>query len=83
MRITSKGRVTIPVRIREQAGLLPGTEVEFAYEGGGQVRLFPVSKTSKRKTRGQGLVEHLRKQGQHSPIKMTTDELMALLRGED
>jgi AbrB family looped-hinge helix DNA binding protein len=29
MRITSKGQVTIPAEIREQAGLLPHTEVEF------------------------------------------------------
>ena len=29
MRITSKGQVTIPVAIREQAGLMPNTEVEF------------------------------------------------------
>ncbi len=29
MRITGKGQITIPQRIREQAGLPPGTEVEF------------------------------------------------------
>jgi len=29
MRITSKGQVTIPKDIRERAGLLPNTEVEF------------------------------------------------------
>ena len=29
MRITSKGQVTIPIEIRERAGLLPQTEVEF------------------------------------------------------
>jgi AbrB family looped-hinge helix DNA binding protein len=29
MRITSKGQVTIPKRLREEAGLLPNTEVEF------------------------------------------------------
>jgi AbrB family looped-hinge helix DNA binding protein len=35
MRITSKGQVTIPVEIREKAGLLPGTEVDFALDGEG------------------------------------------------
>jgi AbrB family looped-hinge helix DNA binding protein len=34
MRMTTKGQVTIPVEIRERAGLLPNTEVEFAMEGG-------------------------------------------------
>ncbi len=33
MRITSKGQVTIPQAVREQAGLLPNTEVEFVIEG--------------------------------------------------
>ena len=33
MRITSKGQVTIPQEIRERAGLLPNTEVEFIYDG--------------------------------------------------
>ncbi len=33
MRITSKGQVTIPVGIREKAGLLPGTEVDFELDG--------------------------------------------------
>lgn len=83
MRITSKGQVTIPVRIREKAGLLPNTEVEFAYDGGGNVRLFRAHKKSNRKTRGERLVEHLTKHGQRNPIKLTTDEIMKLTRGED
>lgn len=33
MRITSKGQVTIPVGIREQAGLLPHTQVDFELDG--------------------------------------------------
>ena len=33
MRITSKGQVTIPQAIRERAGLLPNTEVEFLMDG--------------------------------------------------
>ncbi len=33
MRITSKGQVTIPLAIREQAGFLPETEVEFIMSG--------------------------------------------------
>jgi len=33
MRITSKGQVTIPADIRERAGLLPHTEVDFEFDG--------------------------------------------------
>jgi AbrB family looped-hinge helix DNA binding protein len=35
MRITSKGQVTIPQSVREEAGLLPETEVEFVVDGDG------------------------------------------------
>lgn len=79
MRITSKGQVTIPVHIREQAGLLPNTEVEFAYDGGGNVRLFRAGKHKKQKrpTRGEIIVKHLRRRGD---IKLTTDEIMKLTR---
>ena len=78
MRITSKGQVTIPIHIREQAGLLPDTEVEFAYDGEGEVRLFRSRKAAK-KTRGKRLVEHLKEHGGDVPL--TTDEIMALTRG--
>ena len=33
MRTTSKGQVTIPAEIREQAGLLSQTEVDFEFDG--------------------------------------------------
>ena len=78
MKLTSKGQVTIPARIREQAGLLPNTEVEFAYDGRGQVRLFPLRRPGRKKSRGEALVEHMRGKGD---VKMTTEEIMALTRG--
>ena len=34
MRITAKGQVTIPQEVRERAGLMPGTDVEFELEAG-------------------------------------------------
>ena len=33
MRITAKGQVTIPVALRERAGLMPDTEVAFELDG--------------------------------------------------
>jgi AbrB family looped-hinge helix DNA binding protein len=79
MRITAKGQVTIPVRIREEAGLLPNTEVEFISAGRGEVRLVRVTRKSARKSRGEQLIEHLRGKGD---VAMTTDEIMALTRGD-
>ena len=77
MRITSKGQVTIPQHIREKASLLPNTEVEFAFQRG-KVLLKPAGK---RVGRGARAVARLRGSLRH--LKMSTDELMALTRGED
>ena len=77
MRITSKGQVTIPAEIRTQAGLLPHTEVDFAFDGE-VVRIIPA--TGRRKTgRGARVVAHVRARGD---VAMTTDAIMALTRGD-
>lgn len=34
MQVTEKGQVTIPKRLREAAGILPGSRVSFSLEGG-------------------------------------------------
>ena len=77
MRITAKGQVTIPQALRERAGLMPGTDVEFKLDAGG-VRLVKTASGARRKTRGQKLVGRLRGKG---AFKMTTDEILALMRG--
>ena len=79
MRITSKGQVTIPQEVREEAGLLPHTEVEFIIEEDG-VRIVK-ARTARKPTRGDLMVERLRRAKGH--VTMSTDELMALTRGED
>jgi AbrB family looped-hinge helix DNA binding protein len=78
MRITSKGQVTIPVEIREKAGLLPGTEVDFALDGEG-VRIVKAA-VPRRETRGQEVVRRL---WGSATVKMSTDEIMALTRSEE
>ena len=77
MRMTSKGQVTIPMDIRETLGLLPNTEVEFEIDGDAVRIRRAVSPT---RNRGREIVEHLRGRG---TVKMTTDEIMRLLRAED
>ena len=76
MRITSKGQVTIPMAIREQLGLMTNTEVEFSVDRGG-VRITKAT-TRQAPSRGRAIVEHMRGRGTG---KMTTDQLMRLLRG--
>lgn len=72
MRITSKGQVTIPKEIREKAGLLPGSKVEFSLIDG-EVRV----RKAKGYSRGQEIVRRLRGT---ATVKMTTDEIMAMTR---
>ena len=78
MRVTSKGQVTIPKNIREAAGLLPNTEVQF--ERRGNTVYLRRSRRTKGLSRGERLVEHLR--AFRGSVDMTTDEVMALTRGE-
>ncbi|HEY4941264.1 MAG TPA: AbrB/MazE/SpoVT family DNA-binding domain-containing protein [Rhizomicrobium sp.] len=76
MRITSKGQVTIPIYLRESVGLLPDTEVAFERDGNG-IRITK-AKVGKKASRGARLVARLRGTGD---VKMTTDQIMALMRG--
>lgn len=75
MRITTKGQVTIPMNIRDKLGLLPRSEVEFEIVGD-SVR---IRKARGSKSRGQRLLEAMQKAPKP---RMTTDQIMALTRGE-
>jgi AbrB family looped-hinge helix DNA binding protein len=75
MRITSKGQVTIPAEIRERAGFVPNTEVEFVMEGD-TVKLVR-ARSVKRESRGQRAVRLLRGR---ATVKMSTDDIMKLTR---
>jgi AbrB family looped-hinge helix DNA binding protein len=77
MRITSKGQVTIPAAIREKAGLLPNTEVEFTMDGDA-VRLRR-RKPRKGVSRGQAIVDRLRGTATRP---LSTEAIMAMTRGE-
>lgn len=72
MRVTAKGQVTIPQQLREKAGIMPGSEVEFVEDKG---RLY--LRKTQGKGRGRELVAHLRGRGS---VRMSTDEILALTR---
>lgn len=75
MKITTKGQVTIPKDIRERLGLLPHTEVEFEIRGD----VVVLTKAPTRR-RGRRVVEDLKGRGD---VPLSTDEIMALTRGEE
>ena len=75
MRVTSKGRVTIPKYIRDKAGLLPNTEVEFTLVKG---RII-LRASGKPTTSGKAPVNGLRGSLKH--LNKNADKLMAITRG--
>jgi AbrB family looped-hinge helix DNA binding protein len=73
MRITSKGQVTIPQRIRQKLGLHPNTEVLFEIVG----NKAQIKRVRGPAGRGERLVGHLKGRGS---VRMSTDEILALTR---
>jgi bifunctional DNA-binding transcriptional regulator/antitoxin component of YhaV-PrlF toxin-antitoxin module len=76
MRITSKGKVSIPQDIREQCGLLPHTEVRFVVEDGRML----IEKDGPECSRGSEGLQRLRRARLRT--RLSTDELLALTRGD-
>ena len=75
MKVTEKGQVTVPIDIRRKLGILPHTEVEFVVSGKNAL----LRKIPGRQARGQRAVAALRGRASN---RMTTDQIMALTRGE-
>ena len=75
MRVSANGQVTIPQEIREQLGIEPGTEVDFAVEGDDLVM-----RKCNHQTSGQILLESLRDLPKPT---MSSQEFLALTRGDD
>ena len=75
MKITSKGQVTIPQELRNKLGFFPGTEVEFIPEGNS----LKLTKSKTAPGKGAKLIEQLKSK---ATIRLSTDEIMALTRGE-
>jgi AbrB family looped-hinge helix DNA binding protein len=74
MRVTTKGQVTIPQNIREKLGITPATEIDFIEE---KDRVYLVKKKGKNITKRK-----FNKLRGIATVKMTTDEIMALTRGD-
>jgi len=75
MRVTTKGQVTIPQRLREKFGITPESEVDFIEEKG---RIYIVKKDG-----GKPPTRKFRRLRGIATVKMTTDEIMALTRGKE
>jgi len=76
--LTRKGQVTIPKRLREHLGLKAGAEVEFEVIADGRVVVLAKGKRKLDKSR----FARLRGNAKGKGLNLSTDEIMALTRGE-
>jgi AbrB family looped-hinge helix DNA binding protein len=79
MVLNSKGQVTIPAHLRVKYGLHAGDDVEVVEVDGA----LQIVHAEGAESRGQRLVRRLRNTATGREVAgMSTDEIMALLRGE-
>ncbi len=70
MRVTQKGQVTIPLRVRRALGIQPGADVDFQLdEAGARLIVDP--------DRAAAEIARIRGAGD---VELTTDEILALTR---
>ena len=73
--VTSKGQVTIPKPVRDHLGIVPGSQVEFRRVDDGSIVIEKAEAPAPRPSR-------LARLRGHAGRGMSTDEIMALLRGD-
>lgn len=74
MRLTQKGQVTIPLRLRKRYGLDPHTEIVFEETAGG-VLIRPAPEAKSKRIR-----KALKKARGSADAGLTTDEILRLTR---
>lgn len=72
--VTAKGQITIPKAVREALGVKPGSKVDFKRLNDGTIAIV------KEGTKPKGKFDRLRG---IATTKLTTDEIMALMRSDD
>ena len=75
--LTSKGQVTIPKQIRDALDMAPGCSVQFAVNREGDVVIHKVGACASPKP------DRFEAARGKADVKWRTDDLMALLRGDD
>ena len=73
--VTVKGQVTIPKAVREHLGIVPGSKVGFRRAADGSIVIEKDDGKPRPKSRFEKLLGH-------AGPGMSTDEIMAMTRGE-
>lgn len=76
--VTIKGQVTIPKRVREHLGIKPGSGVEFQVDERGEVVLRKAGRRARAPRRSRFAAIR-----GSATVRMSTEEILALTRGED
>ncbi len=82
MLVSEKGQVTIPKRIRQAAGVAPGSEVIFSLEGS-KIVITPVGTGVKddRRARLRAAAARVRSSLSAEFEPLSADEIMSFIRG--
>lgn len=83
MQVTEKGQVTIPKRLREAAGILPGSRVDFSLEGGKIIIRNAGTGTDDRRASLRAAAAKVRKSLEAPFSQMDSDDIIAFLRPAD
>jgi len=75
--VTRKGQVTIPKAVRDRLNLKPGSAVAFELTPDGRVILVKAGRKTKPPRSRFGSIRG------SATVDMTTEEIMALMRGDD
>ncbi|MGV3548542.1 AbrB/MazE/SpoVT family DNA-binding domain-containing protein [Rhizobium sp.] len=79
MRVTEKGQVTIPKEIRDQLGIVPGSEVDFVADATGARLIVLADHRNREPADFKAWLDSV--SGTLDTGGMTTDEYMEWLRG--
>jgi AbrB family looped-hinge helix DNA binding protein len=79
MRVTEKGQVTIPKDVRDQLGIVAGSEVDFVADGSGARLIVLADRRNLEPVDFEAWLNSV--SGSFDTGGMTTDEYMTWLRG--
>lgn len=74
--VTSKGQVTIPKKVRDRLGIKPGSAVDFEATEDGRIELVKAGAKLKHKPSAFARIRG------SATVKMSTEQIMKLTRGE-
>lgn len=83
MQVTDKGQVTIPKRLRDAAGILPGSQVSFSLEGGKIIIRKTGMGTEDRRKSLRATAARVHKSLDEPFRQMNSKDIMAFLRPDD